>query len=192
MKDNVIVDKLKRYPLALISFVCWIAIIVVIFMRGDALENLEGEESELSSSLRLIEGNAVSSKDLENQVEKLEADVKEIEGRLFNKERRAINTDYLYSFEEDHDIAISNVKISEAEDNNHKKGGPNELKVNSAIVYNVSLSASYQNFIEYIYSLYKSDAFIRIADLDLTASKDTATNGELRAQLRILVLSEKD
>ncbi|MEM7790477.1 MAG: hypothetical protein AAF546_03665 [Verrucomicrobiota bacterium] len=192
MAGNSIVDKLKRYPLALLSLVCWIAIAIVIFLRGDALGNLESKENELSSSLRLVEGNAVSSKDLESQVERLEKDVEAIENRLFKKERRAINTDYLYSFEEDHDILIREVKLSEAEDSNHKKGGPNELKIKSAIVYNVSLTGGYQSFMEYIYSLYKSDAFIRIADLDITGTKNSGTESSLQAKLRILVLSEKE
>ncbi|MEM8868511.1 MAG: hypothetical protein AAGC73_09620 [Verrucomicrobiota bacterium] len=193
MTISSILDKFRQYPLAWVALIIWIVIVATIFLRNDVLGSLEIKENELSTRLRLIEGNAVSSKNLDLQTDELRESVDAMQERLFVAEKRAINTDYLYSFENDYNVEISEVTHSLAKDPSHVKGGPKELSQHSAIIYTLFLSTDYGGLMEYLHSLYHSEAFMRIGDMSISSSNTMKSNTEkLQVRLRLLVLSEEE
>jgi hypothetical protein len=190
---NLILDKLKQYPLAVASGVLLVLFVGVLFLRGDVVAELSAQEAELVARIRTIDGNIKNSKDLEQEVEALEAHVVSIDERLFNRQERAINTNFFYSFEDKIDILISSVSQLAVEDPALSKDGPNELKLHSAILYDITVKGTFKEILGFIYEIHRVDPLIRVSDfqIDSTGSKD-AKRGDLVAKLRVLVLARQN
>ena len=106
---NLIIDKLKEYPVAVISALVFIGCAVVVFMRGDLVAELSLRETELIAQIRTVNDNVIDSRNLEQDVESLQGYVAAIDERLFNRNERSININFFYSFEDKLDIIIANV-----------------------------------------------------------------------------------
>jgi hypothetical protein len=186
-------DKLKQYPLAAASGVLFIGCLLVLFLRVDLVSNLAEQESELESRIRVINQNVRNSQELEPQLEALLADVASMDERLFRRSERAINTNFFYSFENTVDIVISSVSQLAVEDPASTKGGPHELKLHSAILYDISLQGAFEKILEFIYELYRVDSLIRVShfSVDKAQGKD-AESSDLIANFRVAVLARKD
>ena len=126
---NVIIDKLRDYPIAVVGALVFIVCVAVVFVRGDVVPELSVQETELIARLRTINDNVIDSKDLEQDAESLLSYVASIDERLFNRNERSINTAFFYSYEDKLDIIISNVSQLTDEDPALIKGGPNELSL---------------------------------------------------------------
>lgn len=190
---NQIMQKLKQYPIAILGVVVLLVCVGFIFLRGGVVEELTTKEEELTGRLRTISSNVKNSKDLEKHVEMVDTYVASIDERLFSRKQRAINTDYFYSFEDDLDILISDVNQNSAEDASLIAGGPNELKLYSAISYDVQVSGRFQDLLEFLYEIDNADALMRVAEYEVSAAMAPASSvAGLAAKLRIVVLAEKE
>ncbi|CAA6679521.1 MULTISPECIES: hypothetical protein [unclassified Lentimonas] len=190
---NQIMEKLKQYPIAIFGAVVLLVCAVVIFLRGSVVDELTAKEDELFGRLRTISSNAKNSKDLEQHVELIDRYVASIDERLFSRAQRSINTDYFYSFEDDLDILISDVSQTSAVAPSLIKGGPNALKLYSAISYDVRVDGRFQDILEFLYEIHKADALMRVTDFDVSAAMGAADSVvDLTAKLRIVVLAEKE
>lgn len=162
-------------------------------MRGDVVDELSTQETELVARLRTINENVKNSKNLEQDVEALEGYVASIDERLFNRRARAINTAFFYSFEDKAGILISNVNQLSTEDPSLIKGGPHELTLYSGLSYEISASGTFQEILGFIYEIYKANALMRVADLQLDASQGRSTAPRrLFARLRVIVLADNN
>lgn len=190
---NVIIDKLRDYPIAVVGALVFIVCVAVVFVRGDVVPELSVQETELIARLRTINDNVIDSKDLEQDAESLLSYVASIDERLFNRNERSINTAFFYSYEDKLDIIISNVSQLTDEDPALIKGGPNELSLHSGIVYEIRVDGTFQEILEFMYEIQQADALMRIANFEVYASTAVgAAPGTLSAKLRIVVLAEKN
>lgn len=190
MKPKDILDRLKRYPIAVICAIIVVVCIVALVLRGGVLDELSAKENELNARLRVIETNAENAKDLAADVEQVESQVAEIEARLFRRDERAINTNFFYAFEDRVDLLISSVSQLAIEDAALGEGGPNALKLHSVIPYDIVVQGSFQEIVKLLYEFHAHDAFIRVSDLQISSGERTGA-GELSARMRVLVLAEK-
>lgn len=190
---NLIIDKLKEYPVAVISALVFIGCAVVVFMRGDLVAELSLRETELIAQIRTVNDNVIDSRNLEQDVESLQGYVAAIDERLFNRNERSINTAFFYSYEDKLDIIISNVSQLTDEDPALIKGGPNELSLHSGIVYEIRVDGTFQEILEFMYEIQQADALMRIANFEVYASTAVgAAPGTLSAKLHVVVLAEKN
>jgi hypothetical protein len=190
---NVIIDKLRDYPIAVVGALVFIVCVAVVFVRGDVVPELSVQETELIARLRTINDNVIDSKDLEQDAESLLSYVASIDERLFNRNERSINTAFFYSYEDKLDIIISNVSQLTDEDPALIKGGPNELSLHSGIVYEIRVDGTFQEILEFMYEIQQADALMRIANFEVYASTAVgAAPGTLSAKLHVVVLAEKN
>ncbi len=190
---NVIIDKLRDYPIAVVGALVFIVCVAVVFVRGDVVPELSVQETELIARLRTINDNVIDSKDLEQDAESLLSYVASIDERLFNRNERSINTAFFYSYEDKLDIIISNVSQLTDEDPALIEGGPNELSLHSGIVYEIRVDGTFQEILEFMYEIQQADALMRIANFEVYASTAVgAAPGTLSAKLHVVVLAEKN
>lgn len=190
---NLILDKLKQYPLAVVCGVGFLVSVCVLFFRSSVLAELSAKEAELDSRIRVMDQNAKASKDLDQQLAILQEHVASIDERLFERSERAINTNFFYAFEGQIDVVISSVSQLTTEDPALVKGGPNELKLHSAILYDLIVKGTFQDILGFIYELYRVEPLIRVTDIKM--DKVDGTDAELAglvANMRVAVLSRKD
>ena len=190
---NLIIDKLRDYPIAVIGALVFVGCVAVVFVRGDVVADLSAQETELIARIQTINKNVIASKNLEQDVESLLGYVATIDARLFNRNERSINTAFFYSFENKLDIIISNVSQLTDEDPALIEGGPNELSLHSGIVYEVRVDGTFQEILGFMYEIQKADALMRITNFEVYVSTaQGAAPGTLSAKLRIVVLAEKN
>jgi len=190
---NLIIDKLRDYPIAVIGALVFVGCVAVVFVRGDVVADLSVQETELIARIQTINKNVIASKNLEQDVESLLGYVATIDARLFNRNERSINTAFFYSFENKLDIIISNVSQLTDEDPALIKGGPNELSLHSGIVYEIRVDGTFQEILGFMYEIQKADALMRITNFEVYVSTaQGAAPGTLSAKLRIVVLAEKN
>jgi hypothetical protein len=190
---NLIIDKLKEYPVAVISALVFIGCAVVVFMRGDLVAELSLRETELIAQIRTVNDNVIDSRNLEQDVESLQGYVAAIDERLFNRNERSININFFYSFEDKLDIIIADVSQLTIEEPALIKGGPNELSLYSGIVYEIRVGGTFQEILGFMYEIQQVDALMRIANFEVhTATAQRAAPEALLAKLHVVVLAEKD
>ena len=190
---NLIIDKLKEYPVAVISALVFIGCAVVVFMRGDLVAELSLRETELIAQIRTINDNVIDSRNLEQDVESLQGYVAAIDERLFNRNERSINTNFFYSFEDKLDIIIADVSQLRIEEPTLIKGGPNELSLYSGIVYEIRVGGTFQEILGFMYEIQQVDALMRIANFEVyAATAQRAAPEALLAKLHVVVLAEQD
>ena len=190
---NLIIDKLRDYPLAVIGALVFVGCVAVVFVRGDVVADLSGQETELIARIQTINKNVIASKNLEQDVESLLGYVATIDERLFNRNERSINTAFFYSFENKLDIIISNVSQLTDEDPALIEGGPNELSLHSGTVYEIRVDGTFQEILGFMYEIQKADALMRITNFEVYVSTAQGAAPEtLSAKLRIVVLAEKN
>tara|TARA_B110000037_G_scaffold216236_1_gene274895 strand:+ start:54 stop:629 length:576 start_codon:yes stop_codon:yes gene_type:complete len=190
---NLIIDKLKEYPVAVISALVFIGCAVVVFMRGDLVAELSLRETELIAQIRTVNDNVIDSRNLEQDVESLQGYVAAIDERLFNRNERSININFFYSFEDKLDIIIADVSQLTIEEPALIKGGPNELSLYSGIVYEIRVGGTFQEILGFMYEIQQVDALMRIANFEVqAATAQRAAPEALLAKLHVVVLAEKD
>ncbi|MBT4757460.1 MAG: hypothetical protein HOO08_03610 [Opitutae bacterium] len=190
---NLIIDKLKGHPVALISTVVFVACAVVVLMRGDVVADLLQEEIELIAQIRMINDNVIDSNNLDQDVESLQSYVAAIDRRLFNRSERSINTNFFYSFEDKLDITIADVSQLTIEEPALIKDGPNELSLYSGIVYEIKVGGTFKEILGFMYEIQHVDALMRIANFEVfIATAQSAASESLAAKLHVVVLAEKN
>ena len=191
---NLIIDKFKEYPAAVISALVFIGCVAVVFMRGDLVPELSVQETELIARIQTIKDNVIDSRNLEQDVESLHGYVAVIDERLFDRNERSINTNFFYSFENKIDIIIADVSQLTVEDPALIKDGPNELSLYSGIVYEIRARGTFQEILGFMDKIQKMDSLMRIANFELYAATTTqeAAPDTLMAKLQVVVLAEKD
>lgn len=189
---NQILDKVKEYPLAAISLVLFVALAIMLVLRGGVVDELTMQETELMARIQAIDTNVKNSNNLEQDLQILQRDSDLIRQRLFKRDQRAVNIDFFYSFEDQLDVVISEVSQLSVEDPALAKGGPNALKQYSTIAYNIKVAGTFQEILELLHAIHQADAFIRVADFQVRVGTDQERKAEhLSAQLRVIVLAEK-
>ncbi len=189
---NQILDKAKEYPLAAISLVLFVALAIMLVLRGGVVDELTMQETELMARIQAIDTNVKNSNNLEQDLQILQRDSDSIRQRLFKRDQRAVNIDFFYSFEDQLDVVISEVSQLNVEDPALAKGGPNALKQYSTIAYNIKVAGTFQEILELLHAIHQADAFIRVADFQVRVGPDQERKAEhLSAQLRVIVLAEK-
>jgi hypothetical protein len=192
MKVSKITDILKQYPLAAICTVLILVCGLVIFLRGGVAAELSIQESDLTSRIRTIDKNMENAKNLKQDTEDLSAIVDRMDSLLFDRYERAINISFFYALEDRADVIISNISQLPEPASIYAKGGPRELKLHSTLVFNITLSGSFTNVLQFLYELHRADPIIRVADFQVGRSGNEIGGESVNARLRVLVMADKE
>jgi Tfp pilus assembly protein PilO len=192
MNASIIIDKIKAFPIAVASVLLLLLLVVAIFMRSGVADELSITESELNSRIRVIDKNIKSSNDIEQNTEDLKLIVEEMDSRLFSRYERAVNISFFYTFENLADVVISNISQLSQSDPIYDKDGPRSLTLHSTLVFNISLSGSFEDILKFCYEIQEADSLIRIADFQVSRSGNELGGANMEAQLRVLAMAKKN
>lgn len=187
---NELIEKFKKNPSLLISFVVLLVFIGFAFVRSNQLAKLSALETNLSQELDTISLNVKNSKNIEQDTEKLESLVSAINKHLFVVEERSTNIDFFYSFEERLNIVISEVRQLDAANPRFAQKGPDELKIYSVIDYSITVDGTFNEILRFLYEIYQIEAIARVTELDIEAS-DVDDSDSLSATIKVAVLAQK-
>lgn len=188
---DIVLENIKRYPLVVFSIIVVLICLVFNFMRGDVIATLEQQESDLYSRERVIEKNRINANGLKAELEQLKERVSSIDERLFDPNKSALNANFFYALEEQVDVLIVRVNQVSNEDPVLGKGGPNELKQYGALTYNLVIEGAFVDLIGFMYELHVAKPLIRVADFQIIEGAQSAIPGALKANIRLLVLAQK-
>ncbi len=193
MKAPAFLAKLRQYPLAVVCVGIFIGMVVLAFLRGNQVELLSTTEQGLSSRLGVIKTNQMNTPGLAEEVEAVEARVEDFKKRLFDRDQRAINTDFFYNMEDSVDVRILEVSQTSANHSATMPGGPHELKQHDVIVFDLSVRGTFPEIVGYLQRLHQVDPFVRVSDLEIGGAGrgDAAIGAALSASLRVLVLARQ-
>ncbi len=187
-----VIENLKRNPSLLVGIVILIVCGGIGALRANQLLKLSDQEAELSAKLDKIKLNIKHSANIEKDIQKLNELVGTIDKRLFVGEERSTNIDFFYSFEEQLDIIISEVKQLEASSVRFSKNGPDELKLYSVVDYDVTVSGSFHEILRFLYEVHRIESIMRVSNFQIDVTGDRSDeSGKLLAKVRVSVLATK-
>lgn len=189
---NRLIDNLKKNPAILFGIIILVVLGAIGLLRANQLTELSDLETELNTKLDKINLNVKYSENIEQDIQKLDELVENIDKRLFIVDERSMNVDFFYSFEDKLDIVISEVDQLEKGSARFSKDGPDELKNYSVINYDITVSGSFREIVRLLYEIYQVDPIMRISDFQIDATKDSnGKPGKLSAEIRVAVLAAK-
>lgn len=187
---NSVIAQLKQHQLAIIGVIVALISTGLFMARSGLIDELTLKEAELNSRLRIINQNVKNSKNISDDVATLAGYVTEIEAHLFASDERSVNVDFFYSFEDRLDVHVSDVNQLKISGSGLGKDGPNELKIYSAINYDINVTADFQDIVEFLYEIHAADALMRVAGFQIDQAKHSVE--KLSANIRVVVLAEKN
>ncbi|MDX2109812.1 MAG: hypothetical protein SFY80_06165 [Verrucomicrobiota bacterium] len=187
MNVNIIVAKLKQFPIAVIAALLTIIFSVVIYLRLDTPTELEKIFSTRDNVLKTMENNAKQAIDLTEHLKKLESQSTIVNTFLMDKKAKAANYSSFYELEKASGVSI--VKI-DPEDNTPKSDGIERptLTLFEPIIWQIDVVGSYQQILSFFYQLQTVKYFIRVNQFDIGPSTDTTKAGSIKASIRLEVL----
>lgn len=192
MKDNPIIASLLRYPIALICAAAIVVLVAVLFLRSSVADELSVLEDENYARIQVIDANAREAKGLEEDVDKVEDFVEQMESRMFDRKARSENTNFFYSFEEDLDVVVTGVRQLPQVPESMVKGAPQELKLHSAIVYELTVEGSYAEILSFMDAAYHVKPIMRISDFKIAKSRQRESGADvLSAAMRVYVMAKE-
>jgi len=189
MNKDAVIEILKRYPVAIISTIFALICLLVIFFRGDISSDLEGVESDLNRSITTLNTNAKNAPALAEEVELIEALVEKIDIHLFDREQRAVNTNFFYTLEELLPIRLNGVNQTGAQVPNIQVKGKNALKLYGYLTYDIAIQGSYDDVVRLLKEISSFNAFIRVVGVQMAGSRAANKQNQI-ARIRIAVLAK--
>ncbi|NBB79348.1 MAG: hypothetical protein GVY36_07880 [Verrucomicrobia bacterium] len=180
----------KKYPLAIICFIIFIACAVLTFTRGAKLAELAAQEESLNSRDRVLKRNVKNAVGLEDDLTRAQTVVDAMRGKLFRREERAANANFFYDMEAPFDVRITQINQQGGGYPLYGEGGIHELKLHSTIVFQIGLTGKIENILSFVHHLKEVDPFIRVANLRLAIGNQNEDAGFLECRLNVVVLSE--
>ncbi|MFT4900826.1 MAG: hypothetical protein ACI81V_000093 [Lentimonas sp.] len=193
MNGLMIVQVLKKYPIAVIASCILFVLLGLLFLRGGIVPRLEQIESELSQTLRVFDTNERNAQGLPADLEALNLQVAKIPKFLFVPSERALNTNFFYTFEDQVDIVITDIKQVSDTDPVLSKGGPHALQLYSVLVYDISVGVDFYGFLKLLHAIHGADHVMRVSEFQLKENNSPQVGADsLSARIRVVVLAKQE
>ena len=96
MSKELLLAKVKQYPLAVVSIGITLILILIIYTRSGRLPALETELEQLDTTWTVIQNNDLRAVDMQMHLDTINAANEEIDTRLMDPENKAINYQYIF------------------------------------------------------------------------------------------------
>ncbi|MEO0796454.1 MAG: hypothetical protein AAFX93_14890 [Verrucomicrobiota bacterium] len=180
MNSEVIIAKVKQYPLAFICGGVLLVAVVLTFLRSDRLPSLETEYEQTLTESDLMNTNRENSVNLEENLAKMQEIVTGIDSRLIDSEAATDNYRYLLQMAEKSGVNL--MDPSRGQVIGAKAAGMNEYPL---VQFSVSVSGPYKNVLIFLYELRTGKYIVRIESLTMSPSNQTAIGSdEVRASIK--------
>lgn len=182
MNSEQLIAKLKQYPLAVISVLITLVLLVLIYLRADRLPALEQEYTERQAEDELIKSNATNAVDLAANLETLQANADSIQARLIDPDAKTDNYRYFLSMAELTKVSLVDPQMSPA------KTDP-KFKVYRTVDFPLSVTGNFADVLQFLYQIRAGDYILRVDSLSMRPASATGTNNEVQAQINITGLA---
>ncbi len=183
MNKELLLAKIKQYPLAVASVGIALVLILVIYMRSGRLPSLEAELEQMETTWDVIQNNDLRAIDMQVHLDTISAATEEIEARLLDPEEKAINYQYIFQLEPKFGVRLDNLQQKDSTDNDV---GDNFKTVN----FDISASGTYKQILNLVYELQNGKFFTRIDRFNFNAVGELEPN-LVQIDLKIAVLGVK-
>ena len=183
MNKELLLAKLKQYPLAVASVGITLVLILIIYMRSDRLPSLEAELEQMETTWEVIQNNDLRAVDMQTHLDNITADSEEIDTRLLNQDDKAINYQYIFQLEQRCGVRLDNLQQKDPTDNDigdHYK----------AVNFDISASGTYKQILNFVYELQNGKFFTRIDRFNYNAVGELEPN-LVQIDLKMAVLGIK-
>jgi len=192
MNLSSIGKKFRQYP---ILFVCGILtplLLIILFMRGPKLNNLEEEVARLERQWQNIQRNLERSDNLDEDIEEIEDGLQAINKRLMRVDEVARNSEFFYNLESRAGITFSRFSQGAAGDGEVLNMPIQKLDHFSVIPYTIGMRGTLEELLRFTDLLERQEPVIRLEALSLTrAGNESGNPFELSATLDCYALAEK-
>lgn len=193
MDVQIILAKLKQYPIAVVSGILAIAFLAGMYFRGGAVPEMQAELDELTSQVNIIRRNTDNAVGLEADLERMRELVASVEDRLMVREQRAINVQYFYAFENEEDI-INIISVNQVAPNPagpRGQAGGSPLDNYDVIQFSAQAEGTFDEVLRLFHRLRNGEKIIRIRDFGLSPKGGGVTTEDLIVNFTLDVLGKK-
>lgn len=177
---------IKKHPIGFGSGLLCIICGVLLYIRYDNISARQIELEAVSSEAKTMTTNVRNMADLPEQLAKMQAMSKELEGRLIQANQLALNLQYFYKLEADHQVKFSTVRQDTVPLSNTAK----PLFV--AVPYTITAVGSYKNLMGLLNQTEHGRSFCRVnsAVFSKSATEPNATDSNMSLALNIDILGQ--
>jgi len=188
MNTEVIIAKIKQYPVAVGAIALTVVLLAALFIRKGGIPEMESRQEALEKEVNTIKFNEREAIKLDEDLEKLKELVSEIEAGTMNRSELTVNVAYFYSFEENNDLQIDSVnQIRESAEDSRSRGA-RQRDTFEVIKFTVQVEGSYDHLVQFAHDVRNGEKIARIESVGISP---TAQNPErLRATFSINTLGK--
>ena len=183
---------LRGYP---VLFVCGFLILfssVLLMMRGSKVEERQQELQDLERMWSQMQLNIERSRGLEDEVARLENQLEQLRGRLFEVGKVAENYEFFYRLEEESDITLEQFSQGKPGSGENLPIGSEGLSQFSVLPYAMVARGSFADLLEFLRVLNRSEPILRLDNIRLTKAGDSVRSQELVARFNCHVLANSN
>lgn len=192
MDTQLILAKIKQFPIAVGAVAVALVFGVILFLRSSAVPEAETERDRLSSQVQTMSRNVQQSKDLPEHAEQITEYAENLQSRLMDASNRPTNFRYFYELAERSGVQIDQLNQREIEikPNAPPEDRPN-LKLFAPIQYTVVATGDFPSILSFLYEIRNGTYFTRTDAFSVAAGQDDLP-GILEVSLTMDVLGKKE
>jgi hypothetical protein len=181
MNSQLIITKCKSYPIAAVSVVVTIILILVINLRGMGHAELQNRYDEANRGwIRMEENLFKNSVNLETHLETAETITQDVRERLIRPSQLAQNYQYFYRLESSTGVKINNLQQQPSAprppaENGARRGAPAPEPLFSQVGYTMSLTGSFNGVLNFLHALENGPHFYQLKNFTLQRGGEADT-----------------
>lgn len=157
---QAILAKIKQYPIGIAGAVVTLIVAVMLFGRGDMIDQLEQEANDADLRVQVIDYNAINAVGLDSQLQQVKELVADIQRRLMDPQHRTSNLRYFLGLEEANRITLTDPFPKAV---TQPKGS-----IYGRISYSVLLLGSLENCFQFIHQLRTGPYLVSITGVSMS------------------------
>jgi hypothetical protein len=144
---------LKVHGAAIITGFVAILLLGVAYWRSSTIAEQEVRWQSMTRQIAVMDANVRHAHGLQEQVEQLEASLRQMETQLFDPDARALNTNFFYQLERD-----ANVRVVQARQGSYQAGGNSSHY--ATVEFVLVVEGDFASLLGFVHKLHAVDAFI--------------------------------
>lgn len=187
MNAELILERIKAYPIAVAGLVLTLILGVVLYLRSGNLPELQAQYDTAEKQVEAIKRNSINAVNLKADLEELEVITEEIESRLMRAGDKSENLQYFYELEESSEVSMQNPVLAGYQDVGKKS--PLRTKVFAQLNYRLSFQGTFPAVLGFMYQMRTGKHFMVLDSVRI--SPVSSVSGEIvQADVSLGVLAE--
>ncbi len=191
MNTQIILEKIKQYPVAVGAVVLVILLVSAWYFRKGGIPEMQAEQDSLSSQVEVMERNQDRATGLEADLATLKELTAALESRLMRRAEKTQNVAYFYSFEEEGALEIETVNQMPLGQLTRDQERERRNQMYESIEFTLQVEGSYEQLVRFTHDLRNGEKILRVEDIGITPVNEGLGQDLLRATISVNALAEK-